>query len=83
MTIAKDDIEGQIIKIIAEKLGKSQDEVGLDSKFTNDLGADSLDLVELMMALEESFGCEIPDEEAVKLETVHQVIEYINEHKKN
>jgi acyl carrier protein len=82
MNPERDNIEEQIIKIIADKLGKSADEISADSKFTDDLGADSLDLVELMMALEESFGCEIPDAEAVKLQTVKHVIQYINDNKK-
>ena len=81
--MVKEDMEDKIKKIISEKLGKSIDEIGLSSKFVNDLGADSLDQVELMMALEEAFGCEIPDSEAVKLQSVEQVIEYIKNHKKN
>jgi acyl carrier protein len=83
MTIAKTDIEDKVIKLIAEKLAKSIDEISLDSKFIDDLGADSLDQVELMMAFEEKFGCEIPDEEAVKLQTVQQAINYITTHKKS
>ena len=81
--MVKEDMEDKIKKIISEKLGKSIDEIGLSSKFVNDLGADSLDQVELMMALEEEFGCEIPDSEAVKLQSVEQAIEYIKNHKKN
>jgi acyl carrier protein len=81
--MVKEDMEDKIKKIISEKLGKSIDEIALSSKFVNDLGADSLDQVELMMALEEEFGCEIPDSEAVKLQSVEQAIEYIKNHKKN
>jgi acyl carrier protein len=81
--MVKDDIEEKVKKIIAEKLGKSEDEISMSSKFVNDLGADSLDQVELMMALEEEFGCEIPDTEAVKLQNVEQAIEYIKNHKKD
>jgi acyl carrier protein len=81
--MVRDDIEEKVKKIIADKLGKNEDEIAVASKFVNDLGADSLDQVELMMALEEEFGCEIPDSEAVKLQTVGQAIEYIKNHKKD
>lgn len=63
--------------VIVEQLGVSADEVRLDSKFVDDLGADSLDVVELVMALEEKFSIEIPDEEAEKISTVKDVVEYI------
>lgn len=64
--------------IIAEKLGVDESEVGRETSFVEDLGADSLDLVELIMALEDEFGVEISDEEAEKITTVTQAIEYID-----
>ncbi len=65
---------------IAEQLGIDEEEVSLESSFIDDLGADSLDIVELIMALEEEFEMEIPDEEAEKITTVGDVVEYIKEH---
>ncbi len=65
--------------IVAEQLGVKLEEVKEDAKFIDDLGADSLDTVELVMALEEEFGAEIPDEEAEKLTTVGEAIKYISE----
>jgi acyl carrier protein len=73
-------VEERVKKIVVEQLGVSEDEVSGDSSFVDDLGADSLDTVELVMALEEEFNCEIPDEEAEKITTVQQAIEYINAH---
>ena len=70
-------IEAKIKKIIEEQLGVKQEQVTPEAKFIEDLGADSLDTVELVMALEEEFGQEIPDEDAEKLTTVGSVIEYI------
>jgi len=70
-------METKIKKIIAEQLGISFEEVKPDASFTDDLGSDSLDSVELIMALEEEFNVEIPDEEAEKIKTVSQVIEYV------
>ncbi len=67
----------KIKAIVAEQLGLELDEIKLESSFTDDLGADSLDIVELMMALEEEFDVEIPDEEAEKISTVGDVVEYI------
>ena len=64
-------------KIVAEQLGKSESEVKNESSFSEDLGADSLDVVELVMALEEAFGCDIPDEEAEKITTVQQAIDFV------
>ncbi len=72
------DIQAQVTKIVAEQLGVDEGEVNNESSFVDDLGADSLDTVELVMALEEEFGCEIPDEEAEKITTVQQAIDYVN-----
>ena len=66
---------------VAEQLGIEPEEITLESSFINDLGADSLDIVELLMALEEEFDIEIPDEEAEKLSTVGDVVEYIKSNK--
>ena len=71
-------IEERVKKIIVEQLGVSDDEVSEDASFVDDLGADSLDTVELVMALEEEFECEIPDEEAEKITTVKQAMDYVN-----
>ena len=74
------DIEERVRKIVVEQLGVKENEVTPESSFVDDLGADSLDTVELVMALEEEFETEIPDEDAEKITTVKQAIEYINEH---
>jgi len=66
--------------IIAEQLGLEKDEINMDSSFVDDLGADSLDIVELVMALEEEFDIEIPDEDAEKVSAVKDVVEYIKAH---
>ncbi len=66
---------------VAEQLGVDAEEVTMESSFIDDLGADSLDIVELLMALEEEFDIEIPDEEAEKLSTVNDVVEYIKNNK--
>ena len=73
-------IENRVKQIVVEQLGVSEDEVSGDSSFVDDLGADSLDTVELVMALEEEFNCEIPDEEAEKITTVQQAVDYVNAH---
>ena len=73
------NIEDRIKKIVAEQLGVKEDEVKTESSFVDDLGADSLDTVELVMALEEEFDTEIPDEEAEQITTVQLAINYINE----
>ena len=73
-------IEDRVKKIIAEQLGVDEDEVVPEASFVEDLGADSLDTVELVMALEEGFGLEIPDEEAEKITTVKDAIKYIEDH---
>ena len=72
-----ENIEQRVKKIVAEQLGVNEAEVKNDSSFVDDLGADSLDTVELVMALEEEFNLEIPDEEAEKITNVQQAIEYI------
>jgi acyl carrier protein len=74
------DIEEKVSNIVAEKLGVDRAEVTPDAVFIDDLGADSLDLVELIMAMEEEFGFEIADEEAEKLRTVGDVINFIKAH---
>ncbi|OOG21213.1 acyl carrier protein [Thioalkalivibrio denitrificans] len=74
------NIEERVKKIVVEQLGVKEEEVKAESSFVDDLGADSLDTVELVMALEEEFETEIPDEEAEKITTVQQAIDYINAH---
>ncbi|QPK63441.1 acyl carrier protein [Methylomonas sp. LL1] len=71
------NIEERVKKIVAEQLGVKE-EIANDASFVDDLGADSLDTVELVMALEEEFECEIPDEETEKITTVQLAIDYIN-----
>ena len=72
----------KVKKMIVELLGVSEAEVVPEAKFIDDLGADSLDIVELVMALEDEYGIEIPDEDAEKIETVGDAIKYIEEHMK-
>ena len=72
-------IEDRVKKIVAEQLGVKEEEVRSEASFVDDLGADSLDTVEVVMALEEEFETEIPDEEAEKITTVQLAINYINE----
>ena len=72
------NIEDRVRKIVAEQLGVKEEEVKAEASFVDDLGADSLDTVELVMALEEEFETEIPDEEAEKITTVQLAIDYIN-----
>ena len=74
------NVEEKMQNIIVEQLGVSPDAVVPEASFIDDLGADSLDLVELLMVLEEEFGQEIPDEDAEKIQTVQDAINYINEH---
>jgi acyl carrier protein len=71
------DIEERVIKMVAEQLSVKEDTVQMSSSFVEDLGADSLDTVELIMALEEEFDAEIPDEEAEKIATVSDAVNYI------
>ena len=77
------DIEARVKKIVAEQLGVNEAEVKTASSFVDDLGADSLDNVELVMALEDEFGTEIPDEEAEKITTVQQAIGFVKAHSKS
>ena len=77
-----ENIEQRVKKIVAEQLGVNESEIKTESSFVDDLGADSLDTVELVMALEEEFECEIPDEEAEKITTVQQAITYVGAHLK-
>ena len=80
--MADKPIDQRVKDIIVEQLGVKPDQVTPEAKFIEDLGADSLDIVELIMALEEEFGYEIPDEEAEKLLTVGDVVKYIEDHQK-
>ena len=74
------NVDERVKKIVIEQLGVKEDEVSNSSSFVDDLGADSLDTVELVMALEEEFECEIPDEEAENITTIQQAIDYVNAH---
>ncbi len=75
------DIAERVKKIVSEQLGvKNDEEISLEASLVDDLGADSLDTVELVMALEEEFECEIPDEEAEKITTVKEAIDYVQNH---
>jgi acyl carrier protein len=80
--MADKPIEQRVKEIIVEQLGVNADQVTAEAKFIEDLGADSLDIVELVMALEEEFGKEIPDEQAEKLLTVGDVVKYIEDTQK-
>lgn len=75
------EIEARVKEIIVNELGVEAEKVTEDASFVEDLGADSLDTVELVMAFEEEFGIEIPDEDAEKLQTVGDAIRYLQEHK--
>jgi acyl carrier protein len=79
VVIAMATVEERVKKIIAEQLGVEEDEVTPEASFVEDLGADSLDTVELVMALEEEFSIEIPDEDAEKILTVGKALDYIKE----
>jgi acyl carrier protein len=76
------NIEQKVKNIIAEQLGVGEDEIKPTSSFIEDLGADSLDIVELVMAMEEEFEVEIPDEEAENIKTVQDAVNYVTTHKK-
>lgn len=75
-------IESRVKRIVAEQLGINEEEIKNESSFVEDLGADSLDTVELVMALEEEFSTEIPDEDAEKITTIQQAVDYIENHAK-
>ena len=77
--MAEKSVQDRVKEIIVEQLGVNPDQVTPEAKFIEDLGADSLDTVELVMAFEEEFGAEIPDEDAEKLQSVGDVIKYIEE----
>ena len=77
-----ENVEPRVKKIVVEQLGVNEEDVTPDASFVDDLGADSLDTVELVMALEEEFEMEIPDEDAEKITTVQQAIDYILGHAK-
>ena len=80
--MSNNSIEERVKKIIIEQLGVKSDRVTNEASFVEDLGADSLDTVELVMALEEEFECEIPDEDAETITTVQQAIDYVLAHQK-
>ena len=73
-------VEERVKKIVVEQLGVKEDEITAEASFVDDLGADSLDTVELVMVLEEEFETEIPDEDAEKITTVKQAVDYVNAH---
>ncbi len=77
-----EEIKNKVVSMIAEQLGKSESEVKLESHFIDDLGADSLDLVELIMSMEDEFGVEIADEDAEKILKVSDAVDYIAKNKK-
>jgi len=77
------EIEKKVIEIVAEHLGMEQEQINADSEFMNDLGADSLDQVELVMSFEEEFNIEIPDDAAEKIVTVKDAVDYIAKHGDN
>lgn len=79
MTTNANEIEVRVKKIVGEQLGVKEEEITTDASFVDDLGADSLDTVELVMALEEEFETEIPDEDAEKISTVKDAVKYIGE----
>lgn len=77
--MADKTLEERVREIIVEQLGVNAEQVTIEARFIEDLGADSLDTVELVMAFEEEFGVEVPDEDAEKLQTVGTVIEYLKD----
>ena len=81
-TMSREEILAQLKPVVAEQLGVDESEVREDASFTEDLNADSLDLVELIMSLEEKFGLQISDEDAEKLTTVGEAVDFISEHAK-
>ena len=79
MAMNANEIESRVKKIVVEQLGVKEEEITADASFVDDLGADSLDTVELVMALEEEFETEIPDEDAEKMVTIKDAVKYITE----
>ena len=77
-----DEIEPKVIELVAEQMGVDKSEITRETSFVNDLNADSLDTVELVMEFEDEFELSIPDEEAEKIQTVGQAVDYIREHSK-
>lgn len=75
--LSREEIQSRVTKVVSEQLGVEEAKITAEAKFMDDLGADSLDTVELVMALEEEFDCEIPDEEAEKLKSVGEALDYI------
>ncbi|MEW4569211.1 acyl carrier protein [Tautonia sp. JC769] len=75
-------IEERVVEIVSEQMGVAKDQISRETEFIKDLGADSLDTVELVMEFEEEFDIQIPDEEAEKIQTVGQAVDYIQEHSK-
>ncbi len=75
-------VEERVLDIVSEQMGVTKDQIKPETSFVNDLGADSLDMVELVMEFEEEFGITIPDEDAEKIQTVGQATDYIKEHTK-
>jgi len=80
MSVTQAEIESKVIDIVAEQMGVDKGEISRDTSFANDLNADSLDTVELVMEFEDEFETSIPDEEAEKIQTVGQAVEYIAKH---
>lgn len=81
MAVSHDQIPGKVKELIVQSLGVNASEITPDSSFIDDLGADSLDIVELVMLIEKEFGIEIPDEDAERIQTVGDAIQYIVDHK--
>jgi len=73
------DLEGRVAEIIVEQLGATKEEIVPEASFIDDLGADSLDIVELVMAMEETFDIEIPDEDAEKIQTIGDAVSYLRD----
>ncbi len=80
--MSKEELENRLKKIVSEELGVEESKITMDSKFIDDLGADSLDTVELVMRLEDEFDCDIPDEEAEKITSIGDAVRYIENHPK-
>jgi acyl carrier protein len=83
LEMADDTVEGKVKSIIVDELGVDEGEVTANARFIDDLGADSLDTVELVMRFEEEFNIEIPDEDAEKIQSVRHAVEYIEAHSKS